>query len=407
MTTITPNMDLVLPDIVTSNILGTLPQDWALIINADFVTIDAHDHAISGALIPSKSILCNTLVNINNNSILNLNYVSFVAQSSAQLLSLFTDGTDLYWQDSLGQEIQITKAGALNVTVDVGGFFGDYATSGAVAFLDNYSEYFGFYSHNAANRDTAGIVADSITFNTAKIAPSAMVNALQMFSNAVFNPPATLSLTAYSPKYVKNTVVATNSSGAIDFCNVSGDGSNYSLTSPNVPITDPNGIYDDNSAGSPYFTPALTVHQMLPQSLGITTFIEMFGNNKYYPLIGSDLIFMPFETKSFTILHSFPLMAKIPHWHGTFAVNQARWATVFPKSFVAGVGVNPLYKNLLVNIISVTLLTARDFAVSGTITTTSDVGLILPDNAEISSHLRIAALFPRYNAQGEFFGSQY
>lgn len=418
MPTLTPNMDLELPDIVVQNsagdtvyTLGTLPQDWALLLNFNIVTVDEHDHALLGAQIPSIAM---TATNLSKDmgfiSIEDLSYVTFSAIVTAMNVSMYSDGTDLFWQDSVGQKVQLTIAHGLNPVLSTGGFFGQYASSGAIASIDGPKGYYRFYSGTVSNPDSAVLSVNVLQFNTTDATLS--LNTLAMQSGTSFSFPP--NLTIKSPNYF-NRFAVTRTTSSYTFTNVVGDGSNYAANA-NVPITDPNGIF--NTIPNPTFPyPTLNnnilVNQAIDQSNGQNDQIEMFGMAAYLSLIDDDLFFTPGETKTYKIFHSFPLMAKIPHWGGTFSVNLSKWSYMFPASFISGVGVNPLYKNFIMQITSVTWIndgtetTNRDFNVVGTVTNISNTSVILPKTTKLESNLRIAAIFPLFNGEGVFFGPQY
>jgi len=104
---ITPNMNLTEP-IVGSTVSPT----WATDLNADLTIIDQHNHTPgNGVQIPSAGLDINSDLSFNYNNLLGLNSLVFAGAISgtASPLSLYSDGTNLFYEDSAGYTIQLTK----------------------------------------------------------------------------------------------------------------------------------------------------------------------------------------------------------------------------------------------------------------------------------------------------------
>jgi len=399
---IAPNMSLELPHVVTADTLGTLPQDWGLILNANIVKIDNHDHAISGVKVNASDMVTSSDIDVSGVQIQGLQYIQFAANNLTQNKSLYCDGTDLFWQDGQGNQIQITIAGGINVTVDIGGFFGTYGADNAYAFLDGAGGFYGFRGVSPTFPDTAKIIAGGLVFNTTS--PTLTLTSMTIPLSSKFSVPGRLILS--NAPFVHCSIVTKESTG-FRFSSVYGDGSVYGNTFPSVPVTDPNGIIHLNELQPDRINPNLLINTRRNDAISQPNSIEMFANMQEITFFGNDLNYQPGEQKNFRVVHFFPLMEKIPHWDGTFSVNLCKWAIGLPNSFQAGIGINQVYKNLKVQIVSVSQFNNRSFTVSGNITNISNISLTLPNNSEAICNLRIAAIFPLFNGQGVFFGDQY
>jgi microcystin-dependent protein len=135
-TTITPNMGLIKPG------TGTEPgPDYGNEQNQDLDTIDSHNHtAGQGVQIPPAGLNINTDLPFNNNSATGLLSAKFNVQNSAPTtftaaFSMGTDG-DLYWNDLLGNHIQLTSAGSVAGASGGIGNFGAPANTASATFVD-------------------------------------------------------------------------------------------------------------------------------------------------------------------------------------------------------------------------------------------------------------------------------
>jgi hypothetical protein len=146
---ITPNMGMLLPTVSLTP--GPLYADEN---NQAFAVIDAHNHTPgNGSPIPSNGISINQDLAFNNFNATLLRSTRFTDQVSP--LALITDvgclyiaGGNLYYNNQIGQQVQITAGAALNAT-SIGGIGGDYVTSTASVFYT--SAVSTFYFWQAAN----------------------------------------------------------------------------------------------------------------------------------------------------------------------------------------------------------------------------------------------------------------
>lgn len=171
----TPNMGLVLP--VVSSTPGPL---YASENNQAFSVIDAHDHSPgSGVPIPSVGISLNADLPFNGNNatlLRSTRYVDQVAPISlgTDLGCLYISGGNLYYNNGIGQQIQITAGAALNAT-SIGGIGGDYSTSTASVFYTSISQTFTFWSdaNTTANIDGGPLTIRNNTANSFGVTISA------------------------------------------------------------------------------------------------------------------------------------------------------------------------------------------------------------------------------------------
>lgn len=114
MSTTTTNMGLTVPTVST-----TPGPDYASEINSDMQTIDTHDHSTGkGVQITPAGINVNSDFSFNSNNATNLRSTRFVAQGSplaaaSDLGCCYVSGSDLYYNDTGGNQIRITQSGAI------------------------------------------------------------------------------------------------------------------------------------------------------------------------------------------------------------------------------------------------------------------------------------------------------
>lgn len=139
-----------------------------------FTTIDSHDHTPGfGKLIPTLGLNINNDLTFNDFNATILRSTQYQIQSA--VLSLPTDlaciysvNGNLYWNNNLGQPVQITSGAAIDAT-SIGGIGGDYATSTALLFYTSADSTFTFWSDTNV---PANIDAGAITIRTVTTSPN-------------------------------------------------------------------------------------------------------------------------------------------------------------------------------------------------------------------------------------------
>ena len=139
MTTTTPNMSLVLPD------LNGSPGVYDTYLNAALTLLDLHDHSTGyGVKVKPTGIDINASLTFANNLATNVKGISFYVQGSAPATyTAYVQGVDLYYKDGNSNVIRLTASGAVNMTT-TGGFAGDYVSAAAAAYYDSATKTYRF-----------------------------------------------------------------------------------------------------------------------------------------------------------------------------------------------------------------------------------------------------------------------
>lgn len=156
----TPYMNLNLP--VPTQTVGPA---WATELNQTLTQVDSHNHTSGqGTQIPTAGLNINADLPINGYNLNSLRSLRLAVQSAtltlpADVSSLYVVGGNLYYNNSIGQAIQITAGAALNAT-SIGGIGGDYATSTASEFYTSAKQTFTFTQSTnvAANIDVGSVI---------------------------------------------------------------------------------------------------------------------------------------------------------------------------------------------------------------------------------------------------------
>lgn len=145
-TTTTPYMDLVLP--VPTQEFGPA---WAEELNVALGLVDSHDHTPGqGVPIPIAAVLINSDLDMLNFNIIDIRATRFTNQTSplstpSDVTEMYVVNGNLYYNNQLGQQVQITAGSALNAG-SIGGIGGDYISSGALVYYDSLSNSYAFTS---------------------------------------------------------------------------------------------------------------------------------------------------------------------------------------------------------------------------------------------------------------------
>lgn len=97
----------------------SLSPNWAQLLNADMGIIDSHNHAPgSGVQIPPSGLNINADLTMQGNNLTHINSLVFngAVSGTPADLSLYTNGTDLYYTDIYGAAIQLTKNSGPNTS---------------------------------------------------------------------------------------------------------------------------------------------------------------------------------------------------------------------------------------------------------------------------------------------------
>ncbi len=125
----TINMVLDLPTVGT-----TIGPTWAIMVNAAFDLIDAHDHTTGkGVQVPSAGININAALQFNDYGLTEVGSVSFTAGSApSENTAVYVNASnDLYYKNASGTSVQITSGGSINAA---GSGIISYVTPGAYPY---------------------------------------------------------------------------------------------------------------------------------------------------------------------------------------------------------------------------------------------------------------------------------
>ena len=111
--TVSPEMGLIVPGVGC-----TAGPTWAADLNASLATIDTHNHCSgSGVQIPPCGLNINSDLTFLGNNATDMNSVVFDTNGgSPSNLAVYSNGTDLFYVDSSGTAIQVTKNHGVNVS---------------------------------------------------------------------------------------------------------------------------------------------------------------------------------------------------------------------------------------------------------------------------------------------------
>lgn len=118
MTTTTPNMNLVKPDV-----LSTPAPTWATLLNQVFDAIDSHDHSSSkGVKVTPSGMNITSDLAINSNNLTSIRTTRFTnlgawSPTASDLACFYVLNNEIYFRDGVGNNVKITNSGALNVSI--------------------------------------------------------------------------------------------------------------------------------------------------------------------------------------------------------------------------------------------------------------------------------------------------
>lgn len=146
----TPNMNLILPDVEV-----TPGPEWATELNTAMSTVDAHDHSPGkGIAVTPAGLNINTDLDINNNNLIDVRTVAFdnpptFIPTGSDIACLTAYGNELFYIDGLGNVIQITAGGAIDIS-GIGGITGMGGTTASVVY-SNLTKTFTFLQAPASS----------------------------------------------------------------------------------------------------------------------------------------------------------------------------------------------------------------------------------------------------------------
>lgn len=127
MSSTTPNMTLVIPDVGT-----TVGPTWASELNTALELVDTHDHTDGhGVLIPTAGLNINGDLSFASHDIIDLNALVMdnLSADVATGTSLYVKNGELYYLDASANSVQITSIGSVaGATGTIGGMGGTDAT---------------------------------------------------------------------------------------------------------------------------------------------------------------------------------------------------------------------------------------------------------------------------------------
>jgi hypothetical protein len=118
MTTTTPNMNLVKPDV-----LSTPAPTWASLLNAVIDSIDSHDHSSNkGVRITPSGLNISSDLPIGSNNLTAIRTTRFTNLSSwtpsaSDLACFYVLNNEVYFRDGVGNNVKITDNGSLNISI--------------------------------------------------------------------------------------------------------------------------------------------------------------------------------------------------------------------------------------------------------------------------------------------------
>lgn len=139
-TSTTPNMDLVLPGVLTEP-----GPDWAAELNTALERIDQHDHTSgNGVLIPTAALNINTDLSFNGFALTDLADIVFedLGGDPSGNTAVYSKSGDLYFKNATGNVVQITNGPSL---AGFPGSITNLGAGGSSAIYNNINKDISFY----------------------------------------------------------------------------------------------------------------------------------------------------------------------------------------------------------------------------------------------------------------------
>jgi hypothetical protein len=203
-TTISPNMNLPVPDV------GTEPgPDWANDLNACMAAIDSHDHGTGqGVPVTPDGINITSDLPMNGNDLTTARSVRFAAQSApisagTDLGCLYEAGVDLYYNDGAGNQVRITQSGS--VTGATGTITGLPSGTASASFAG------GTFSWRSATNTPATMSTGPLVIGAQIASP----HTVTVGASAVLAANYSMTLPLALPTAATASVLAVDSTGAM------------------------------------------------------------------------------------------------------------------------------------------------------------------------------------------------
>lgn len=156
--TVSPEMELIIPGVGC-----TIGPTWAEDLNASLETIDTHNHCSgSGVQIPPCGLNINSDLTFLGNNATDMNSVVFDTNGGSPAdLAIYSNGTDLFYTDSSGTAVQITKNHGVNVSAgNIQGLPSTPNGNAGISWINPQSTFQFLQDNgtNGANIDTGSVI---------------------------------------------------------------------------------------------------------------------------------------------------------------------------------------------------------------------------------------------------------
>jgi hypothetical protein len=234
-------MSLILPTV------GQEPgPNWALDLNSSLSLVDQHNHASgSGVQITPAGINIDVDLPFNGSNATGLRSARFDVQGSPlsgglDIGCIYVSGQDLYYNDTLGNQVQLTASGAVNGTP---GSIGNLIAPAAVTYVPANQTF--VFESNQTNATPAALDGGPVLIRNV----TAASNYIRLQANPVL--PGNYSITLPSSLPASQQFMTINSLGNV--VSVAADNSTVEISANTLQVKD-NGItlakMADNSVGT-------------------------------------------------------------------------------------------------------------------------------------------------------------
>lgn len=269
MTTTTPDMGLVLPDVSI-----TAGPQWATLLNAAFAVIDGHTHQTgSGVQISPAGLNISSDLTFNDNNATNLRTVRLFPNNTftpltADKTCLYALGGELFYIDASGNNVQIT----LNGFVDVAGAISALSIKDSAFFIQYFGDVSRQFRFNASaipasttrilsvpdsGANDSFVTANATQTLTAKTLTTPVISMINTGSGTTFTLP--------SADGTGGQVLATNGSAVLSFIPPAVPAANIAANDSNVVFTSSSSTFQVcNPTAARTYTMAATLIAGVP-----------------------------------------------------------------------------------------------------------------------------------------------